>query len=363
MQSKPKLHNDQNGLVAFVIVMIVMILLTLIVLAFGKLVRREQKETLDRQLNTQAFYAAESGVNDAADALRQFPLLANQEYDQCDEFVTAATAAGATINNVIDGAIVYSCLLVDPSPLELTYDSVPLNESVALPLQSGGSSGSVPITSLEIYFNDSSLKNNVNLSGCPGLGTYPVSYPATCQIGILRLELVPFTGPKSRDQLITDRAIAFVQPSSAGGSASFTYASASGDSQGLRHQAVCAAATLPRRCRVTITGIPGMTLGYLRMRSIYRTTGVTIRAFSGGTQVELSGAQAEIDATGRANDILKRIKVTRPIGSGSDLFPEFALQTTRTQCKRMTVAPPNVMNVQNTGVPAGQQAYCDPAQP
>lgn len=361
---KSKLHNDQTGLVAFMVVMIIMILLTLIVLAFGKLVRREQREALDRQLNTQAFYAAESAVNDAADALKRFPALANQDYDQCDQFVAAANAAGASISSVLDGPIVYSCLLVDPSPPELNYDTVPTAESVALPIRSGNGA---PITSLEIYFNDSQLENNVSLTACPGLGVFPVLWPATCQIGMLRLELVPFTGAKSRDQLIQDRAIAFVQPASGGASTSFSYASAAGAggaSQGLPIRVTCSAATVPRRCKVTITGLPaGMSSGYLRMRSIYRTTGVTIRAFSGPTQVELSGAQAQIDATGRANDILKRIKVTRPIGNGDDLFPEFALQSTHTQCKRIAIAPPSTLIVGNTGVPVAQQPYCNPAQP
>lgn len=69
------LHSNQAGLVSFMVVTIIMIVLTLIVLAFARLVQREQVQTLDRQLNAQAFYAAESGINDAVRELSANPTL------------------------------------------------------------------------------------------------------------------------------------------------------------------------------------------------------------------------------------------------------------------------------------------------
>ena len=46
-----------------------MIVMSLIVLGFAQISRRNQRESLDRQLSTQAFYAAESGVNDARELI------------------------------------------------------------------------------------------------------------------------------------------------------------------------------------------------------------------------------------------------------------------------------------------------------
>ena len=57
--------RDQRGIASLIITMVSMVIVTLIVLGFATLSRREQRQSLDRQLSTQAFYAAESGVEDA----------------------------------------------------------------------------------------------------------------------------------------------------------------------------------------------------------------------------------------------------------------------------------------------------------
>jgi hypothetical protein len=360
------LHRNQSGMMSFIVALIIMMLLSLIVFAFARLAQREQRQTLDRQLNTQAFYAAESAINDAVTALRTYPILADEDHDQCtgpNSFVAKANALGAGLNPVIDGPIGYSCLLVDSSLPELNYKQVSTSASVAVPIKSAGGT---PITQLEVSWEDSAQKTP-NLSGCPGApNLFPDNWPASCEIGVLRLELLPFTGAKSRDDLVRQRAIAFLSPQS-GGPAGLSFSAAAVDNQGARQMGNCnGAGPGPRRCtlRITLDGAAAnMNVGYLRMRSIYRPTEVTIRAFGAAGQLELTGAQIEIDATGRANDILKRIKVSRPLIEDGDLFPEFALQSKSTQCKRMAVSPPNILSIDNSGVPAAQQGYCDPNQP
>jgi Tfp pilus assembly protein PilX len=362
-----QLHHNQAGLMSFIVAIIIMILLSLIVLAFGRLVRREQRQTLDRQLNTQAFYAAESGVNDAVNALKAFPALTSKDYDECtgpNSFVDDANALGAGLNPAIDDPIVYSCLLVDNSLPELNYKEVATSQSTTVPINAAGGS---PISTLEISWEDTAIKTP-NLAGCPGFfpTLYPDNWPATCQIGVLRLELVPFTGARTRDDLVRQRAITFVSPQGSGGNANLNFSGAAIDNQGLRQMGDCSGGGPgPRRCTLRITldaGAAGMQTGYLRMRSVYRPTEVTIRAFNGANQLELTGAQVQIDVTGRANDILKRVRVARPLESDGDLFPEFALQSKSTQCKRMAVSPPNIAAPDNSGVVASQQPYCDPGQ-
>jgi Tfp pilus assembly protein PilX len=68
-----KLRKDQEGMVSIIVTMIIMVLLGLIVLGFAQLSRREQRQSLDRQLAVQAQYAAESGINQAADYVRSNP--------------------------------------------------------------------------------------------------------------------------------------------------------------------------------------------------------------------------------------------------------------------------------------------------
>jgi Tfp pilus assembly protein PilX len=63
------IRHAEQGLVSIVVTMIFLIVLSLIVVGFAQVARREQRESLDRQLSSQAFYAAESGINIAKSAI------------------------------------------------------------------------------------------------------------------------------------------------------------------------------------------------------------------------------------------------------------------------------------------------------
>ena len=342
------LHQNQNGLVAFLVVTMLMLVLTLIVLSFATIMRREQRQTLDRQLNSQAFYAAETGVNDAFDRLNNAGaasvLFARDYTTDCQEFITDA---GLTAVSNLGGDTSYSCLLVDTSPPQLRYSSVPPSQSIAMPIRPAPDSvGAVhPITSVEITWEDANTADtNTALAGCPATGQLLPQWPGTCELGMLRIELVPFNGAASRTTLANLRSIAYVHPRNATGASAYTFADSATTRQGLVTVSSCNPATGRRQCTVTISNIDaavagGMTNGYMRLRSLYRSHAVTIRAFSAAGQVDLRGAQAEVDATGKASDVLKRIKVNAPLVTDDEDFPEFALQTARTQCKRLEVVP------------------------
>ena len=65
MRTKLKqLQKDQNGIASIIIVVVIILILTLVVLAMSRNANREQRQALDRQLSSAAFYAAESGIND-----------------------------------------------------------------------------------------------------------------------------------------------------------------------------------------------------------------------------------------------------------------------------------------------------------
>jgi hypothetical protein len=356
------LHRNQAGLTSFLILTVVMAILTLILLSFARIVQREQRQTLDRQLHSQAFYAAESGVNDALDALRNTPTLANTDY------TTACNGAGsfiaaATLTNVIDpaGGISYSCLLVDNSPPELNVPTLGQNRSTVLPIRA---KSGAPIIRVEVWWQDAA--GETDITNCPVVGSFPPAWntDGLCDIGIIRVELVPFNnvGATTRDQLFANRRIAFLQPRTSGFNPVFQNSAVyfMGDNQGRPFIGNCTAiGTLPRRCRFSISNV-NFIQGYLRLRSVYRDTSVTVRGFTATGQTELIGAQVEIDATGKANDVLKRIKVAAPIPTAGDQSPEFALHTKKTQCKRFTLFPGGADPVWFAGPDFG---YCDPLAP
>src|SRR5262245_1378660 len=116
-----KLAKNQKGMVSILVTMVIMIVVSLIVLGFAKIIRREERQSLDRQLSTQAFYAAESGINDAVKKIS----------DDIKNNVTVPTKTSCdpdnhyTTSNQLDGTtITYSCLLIDPTPNTLEYSSI-----------------------------------------------------------------------------------------------------------------------------------------------------------------------------------------------------------------------------------------------
>ena len=313
-----KQHTNQQGIVAIVVTIILMLVITLIVLSFAKISRREQRNALDRQLSTQAFYAAESGVNDARKVIDGWlstgdPLLNTDYTSNCTDF---ATTAGRPIPGVLggSGAASYTCLFVDPSPQEIVYTKSDTQH--VLPIKD---KGGAPITSIEIYWD--SDNGGSAFGGCP-FATNPPTWPAGCDAPLLRVELAnpPFATSKSF----------FIYPSAGGvGTISF------GSLTGSKAQGNCSGpATDPNKCKITINGLVGAEY-YLRVKSIYGPTALTIKANSGAA--ELVGAQALIDSTGKATDVERRIQVRVKANDLVGNVPLYGLEGTDKVCKKFSI--------------------------
>ncbi len=76
----------------------------------------------------------------------------------------------------------------------------------------------------------------------------------------------------------------------------------------------------------------------LNLRGIYDSSRVIIRGYttgSGASEATMSGAQVVIDSTGRAQDIVRRIKINAPIRPDI-VYPPFTLQIGGDICKRLS---------------------------
>ena len=121
MSNKPKtsLRTNQEGIVAVIVAVILMLILSLIVLAVSQNATREQRQALDRQLSEQAFYNAESGINDAANYL----------YAHRNDAAVPALKPDCTplpgVNANIDGTNginKYTCIQYNRIPKSIIYD-------------------------------------------------------------------------------------------------------------------------------------------------------------------------------------------------------------------------------------------------
>lgn len=333
---KYRLGQDQRGLVSILVTMVILMIISLTVIGFARLSQREQRQALDRQLSTQAFYAAETGVNDAVEALRTNPSL---EKTSCSGTLSATTGS-----NVIDATnkVSYTCVLVDPTPMSLEYASIDSDQGTVLPTQPRAGT----LERLTIGWQDKAGGTSFNGCPSPSAGEYvfpaAVNWPSTCSAGILRIDLVPNESPITRATLMSRTLTAFLYPQNGSTSATnYTYNLAAPD-QGAVIPVNCNASSTPRSCNVSITfsNNSGVNSYYLRARSIYRNSNMHVAGYTtGNVASELINAQAIIDSTGKANDVLRRISVRVPMTNIGAYVPSFGVLTADSMCKRFSIAP------------------------
>jgi hypothetical protein len=342
-------EENQQGFVAIVVTMILMVVLVLVTVGFLRIIGREQRQVLDRQLSNQAFYAAETGINDAAKALA----------DPVSPYTTNKTVCGpdGTIqfpnsSNKIDGAsgnVEYSCLTIDQQPRSLKYSSISKDDAKVIRFSTFQADGTTPvnITRLRISWQ---AESGVPTFSSVAAGTFlPVSGASNwgANTGVLRAALTPLV-TVDRNALIANTFTTFLYPGTAAanqfGQVAYTSTVAS---QGSVVDGRCNTANTPKSCIVEITGLNGSSF-LLVLRSVYAASSVEITAHNGGVvgttsnDVRIGGAQSLVDATGKASDVLRRLVVRIPTRN-SYAMPAFTLNSADDICKQYSVAPASTM--------------------
>lgn len=325
---KTNIHKDQRGIVSIIVSVIIMTILSLVVLSFAKLMSNEHRQALDRQLNTQAYYAAETAVNDVRQALRDGEAVVNP--NDCSR--TAGPLSDQTIDNQV---ISYSCVTVNDRPDNISYDSISIDRSTVFEVNAVNSSGATsPIDSLTFNWEDP--------SGNPLYRANNDFVPAGSwnSVGMLRVELIPLpVSGFSRDSLRTSSKIYYLVPRISGGVTSIGFDSTtSGDVVGVN----CSAGNTPMDCSLEIqnldSAIPSGGRYTVRLLSVYTPVSaiITGEVNVGGTAYFI-GVQAIVDATGRANEVLERIRERISLNALYD-YPEYAIDSAQDICKRISVA-------------------------
>lgn len=334
-------NKDQGGAVAIVVSVIIMVILTLVAISFAQLMRREERQALDRQLNSQAYYAAESAINDAVAAIK------NGGIDEIAGLNRCKRGEGALSAPVLDDSagISYSCVTVDMTPGDLVYEGLSLETSSFIELRAvNGSGNNVTLNRLKISWEDPN--NNTSFR------TYSMNSPNLPSPsdwnspGMVRVEIIPLPagsgGLLDRAAMLAVRKVFYLYPAGRVSSPQYGYSTDTGSVLA----GSCNATNMPRDCSVDITNLPG-NANYtyvLRMRSIYKPVDVTVTGTTSnggaGSDVMFGGAQYVIDATGKAADVLRRIRAHVSLDS-SPLLPEYVLQSFSGVCKEMALFKDN----------------------
>lgn len=321
-------QTNEQGIVSIIVTVVLMLVISLIVIAFARSSRRAERDSLDRQLSTNAFYAAESGVNAARKAIDQDAtqgLLSKAYTTNCTGPGSFAADAGITIPSNDIGAngsnAKFTCLFVNPAVADIQRN--PSNDPYAFQLRNatGGGVGSVQ------FYWDAGKGSTARFDGCPDPGTNQTIL-SNCNSSILRIELVPTSN--------TNTSYVYYAYPNDGPIGSFQYgSSATGSTASGRCTATPAAANL-RQCVVNITSLSEPVL--VHVSSIYDQFGLTVVPTD--PAVRFTGAQVMIDATGRAADVQRRIQIRyTPASFGG---PVAALQLGASLCKQFTVDGTNV---------------------
>ena len=144
--------NDQRGLVSTYVSMGIISVLGVVSIAFASVMQTEYGQARDRQLGTQARYAAEAAINDARQVVhleihqrlgtatldddllqRPYDTLTVDEWYGCDGGSGTNTASG--FEGDFGSGIEYTCVEVDGRPIKLVYDDISTDRSKNVLLQ------------------------------------------------------------------------------------------------------------------------------------------------------------------------------------------------------------------------------------
>lgn len=353
--SKNLLIKQQSGLISVTVTIVIMIIVTLIVSSFALIVRREQSRTLNNQLNTQALSAAEAGIKDAQSAINAGSL--TEDIESCtgnSSFIEKMQTKSINYNKDVSDNVQYSCVLVNQHNLkDFKKDIKKDNGTLVVPIDT-----ETPIDSLRVSWEGDGAADSYSNST-----TYEL--PQSLNAPLLRVVLFKgFDGTSmTREQMSDSAQTMFLYPKSgvSNTSGSVLYnptipgPSETRPNQGAFVSGECNSSNgsdgfdnisskpTAYNCNVDITGLSG-TNYFLIVKPLYKDAKFSVSAFddSSSDPLKLLGAQVEIDATGKAADVIKRVRVRVPtktnlyfqelFGKGG-LIPDAALSTTKSICK------------------------------
>lgn len=320
---------------AILITMIMMIVITIIVLGYNQISSQVQQSALNRQLNTQAYYAAESGINDAREAIQSGFLTKNPGgMGTCNDWGTWPVPSSDLDGNIIS----YTCLLIDPSPPSVTFAADTYQSSV-INVQTATSSG--PIQSIYINWTITTPPMTTDYADCSAAEMYVTSAAWPCSdAGALRLDITPWnTAGETSNDLEKNTMTTFLYPVNGVGATYINYYNNPGN-EGNNIPVNCSSTN---QCQLIIENTPPTNQLYLRLLGIFANNTVTISAFNNSTGTQPSqpiiNSQATIDSTGKARDVVQRIEVGVPIQNLNG--PSYAIQSTQSICKRFTTSGPD----------------------
>lgn len=381
---KPKMKRlNEEGFASIVIALVLIVVLALITIGFAQLARREQRSALSNQLATQAYYASESGINDTINMIQKvmanpsggggLPALVSltppsaglggkEDPNTCleQQKIPGLSIPGPYISGNIDSSVgaSYTCTLLNLTPPSLVYSGVSPGTGKNVTFSVSGPPGSGPLDHLTIHWGSTDGQNSFRPKGATDFAPYSSwgGAPAALEFSITPLPAY------DRQSLINNVFTTYLYPSAGtggwvryrcwirgrprwcwrmGGSPSpgtVNYGTAT-SGQGQIVPGNCWGSGT-YTCAVTVNGLPAAAQYLVRFTDYYDSSDITTDAYdASGTQLDFVNGQAQIDVTGRARNVLKRVQVRAPLQQPNNM-PLYTLEG-QNVCKRFDVYPGN----------------------
>lgn len=185
-----ELKHNQDGIAAIIVTMILVLVIGLIVFSFAEVSTTNNNEVLVNQLGTQAYDAAESGINAAYQLLlsdiNANPSTIPPSSDSCTGSPYYGAVGGMGNGDLTsNGAVKVTCLLVDTTPPSLQASSVPANSDLIWEVNPGSSN---TINQLVLTWQgDPADGTSCNIT----TGNFPdyASYTDNCNVPILETDI------------------------------------------------------------------------------------------------------------------------------------------------------------------------------
>ena len=345
---KHHLIQKQSGQTTLIISMILSLIMGCIVVGFTMVTTSGSQENVSSQQSNQAYYAAQSGVNDAIQAVQEGLTIPPIGSQNCSTIITEMQKPAYNFENQLNAnpPIAYNCLYIQTSPSNLQFP-VSQAQSAVIMLDP-----SAPTKSLTFNWLPSSSGGSFNVSSCSqaSLQFVPTSV-WNCPFPILRLDLYNYnindTSAANIANDTEDTALAndtdtfFLFPVNNGVGTANNIAFDTVVNGVVQNQPVVLAAKCDSgACQETLNFPAGspFTKGYARLTSIYADTpNVTI---SGDPTVTFGNSQLEIDSTGDDQNVIQRIQVRVPLTTTVGSAPNYAVDGGVAMCKHYTLSGP-----------------------
>ncbi len=343
--NRKRLEGNDSGIVSILVTIIFMVVIGLIIMGFAESSRNQNRQTIDNQLSTGSYYAAQSGINEILTNLKDKTFPDFQK--SCCPLSSCGAGAGALGFNSTDSSTI-TCYSYNRIPGNLVYGNVSTSQPTIAHIVPVGSSGNTYLGDYNLTFtwND----NSVNLSSnCdPSFSnTYTKDNYVNvkkCSPGVLRLDLSidpsSCTDDNRRDCLNKYAETIFLTPTPTMSPTLNTHTFDDNPSpnpyilNGNKISNSNNTNSAIIKCNTTSSSC-----SYINMRAIYSSSIVKIgiTADPSGTALAFKDGQAQIDVTAKTQNVVRRLVATASLTNNSSNVPGFAIQSTDSICKLLVI--------------------------